>query len=61
MALLREAVHQERPELQSDTWILHHNSAPAHNTISVHEFLAKKLIKSDHRIWHQAAFDYSRN
>jgi hypothetical protein len=30
MKQLREDVHRKRPELWSDDWILHHDSAPAH-------------------------------
>jgi transposase len=49
MARLREAVHQRRPELWTDAWILHHDSAPAHNMLAVREFLAKKsIMKLDH-------------
>ena len=39
---LREAIHQKRTELRkSQLWILHHDNAPAHTSILVHEFLAK--------------------
>jgi hypothetical protein len=46
---LREAVHQRRPELWPDAWILHHDNAPAHDVLTVQEFLAKKsIMKLDH-------------
>jgi histone-lysine N-methyltransferase SETMAR len=44
LARLREAVHRKRPELWPDAWILHHDNAPAHDALTVHEFLAKKSI-----------------
>jgi hypothetical protein len=45
----REAVRQRRPELWPDAWILHHDNAPAHDTLAVQEFLAKKsIMKLDH-------------
>jgi hypothetical protein len=49
LARLHEAVHQRRPELWPDVWILHHDSALAHDALTVWEFLAKKFImKLDH-------------
>jgi hypothetical protein len=40
---------EERPELCANKWILHHDNAPVHDAIGVHEFLAKKCItKMDH-------------
>jgi hypothetical protein len=49
LARLREAVHQRRPELWPDAWILHHDNALAHDALTVWEFLAKKFImKLDH-------------
>jgi hypothetical protein len=41
---LHEAVHQRRPEFWPDAWILHHDNAPVHDTLTVQEFLAKKSI-----------------
>jgi transposase len=41
---LHEAVHRKRPELWPNNWILHHNNAPAHEALSVKQFLAQKLI-----------------
>jgi len=42
---LREKVRQKRPELfGNNSWILHHDNAPAHTTLSVREFLATKQI-----------------
>jgi histone-lysine N-methyltransferase SETMAR len=46
---LRECVWRKRPELWPDKLILHHDSAPAHGVLRVHEFLAKNSItKLDH-------------
>jgi histone-lysine N-methyltransferase SETMAR len=46
---LWECVQRKRPGLWSDKWILHHDSAPAHNALRVREFLAKNSItKMDH-------------
>ena len=42
---LREKVRQKQPELfASNSWILHHDNAPAHTALSVREFLATKQI-----------------
>jgi len=42
---LREKVRRKRPELfASNSWILHHDNAPAHMALSVREFLATKQI-----------------
>jgi len=42
---LREKVRRKRPELSANnSWILHHNNAPAHTALSVREFLATKQI-----------------
>ena len=42
---LREKVRRKRPELfANNSWILHHDNAPAHTTLSVREFLATKQI-----------------
>jgi hypothetical protein len=49
LARLREAVRRRRPELWSDAWILHHDNDPAHDALSVLEFLAEKsILKLDH-------------
>lgn len=46
---LREAVRRKRPHLWSGGWILHHDNAPAHAALRVHEFLASKSIATlDH-------------
>jgi hypothetical protein len=46
---LRESVRRKRPGLWPDKWILHHDSAPAHDALRVCEFLAKNSItKMDH-------------
>ena len=42
---LREKVRRKLPELfVSNSWILHHDNAPAHTALSVREFLATKQI-----------------
>jgi len=42
---LREKVRRKRPELfASNSWILHHDNAPAHTALSVREFLPTKQI-----------------
>ena len=42
---LRDRVHCVRPELwEGRRWILHHNNAPAHSALIVHEFLARNSI-----------------
>jgi len=46
---LRESVQRKRPGLWPDQWILHHDSARAHDALRVHKFLAKNSItKMDH-------------
>ena len=38
---LRERVRRKRPErFANNSWILHHDNAPAHTALSVREFLA---------------------
>ena len=42
---LREKVRQKRPKLfANNSWILHHDNAPAHTALSVREFLASEQI-----------------
>jgi hypothetical protein len=42
---LREKVRRKRPErFANNSWILHHDNAPAHTALSVREFLAIKPI-----------------
>jgi len=41
---LQEPVRRKRPGLWPDKWILHHDNAPVHDVLRVHEFLAKKSI-----------------
>jgi len=42
---LREKVRRKQPKLfANNSWILHHNNAPAHTALSVREFLATKQI-----------------
>jgi histone-lysine N-methyltransferase SETMAR len=46
---LREFVRRKRPVIWPDRWILHHDSAPAHDALRVREFMAKNSItKMDH-------------
>jgi hypothetical protein len=45
---LQESVWRKRPELWPDKWILHHDNAPAHDALRIHEILAEKsIIKMD--------------
>ncbi|UYV84034.1 hypothetical protein LAZ67_X000929 [Cordylochernes scorpioides] len=42
MRNLREAIRQKRPDLwKNKNWLLHHDSAPAHTSLLVRDFLAK--------------------
>jgi len=41
---LRESVWRKRPRLWPDEWILHHDTAPAHDALRVCKFLAKNPI-----------------
>jgi len=41
---LRDRVRRKRPELWRNGWILHQDKAPAHNALSVKQFLANKSI-----------------
>jgi len=42
---LREKVRQKRPEcFANNSWILHHDNAPAHTALSVRKFSATKQI-----------------
>jgi len=42
---LRGKVRRKRPELfANNSWILHHDNAPAHTALSVREFLSTKQI-----------------
>jgi hypothetical protein len=42
---LREQVRKKRPELwKKKSWILHQDNVPAHNTLTVKQFLADKCI-----------------
>ncbi|VVC46534.1 Transposase, type 1 [Cinara cedri] len=43
LATLRERVRKKRPELwKNNSWILHQDNAPAHNVLSVKQYLAGK-------------------
>jgi len=42
---LREKVRRKRPErFANNSWILHHDNAPAHTALSVREALATKQV-----------------
>lgn len=42
MRRLREAIRRKRPELwKNNSWLLHHDNAPAHSSLLVRDFLAK--------------------
>ena len=42
MRRLREAIREKRPELwKNNSWILHHDNAPANSSLLVRDFLAK--------------------
>nr|CAH7734624.1 unnamed protein product [Callosobruchus chinensis] len=42
---LRERVRKKRPDMwKNNSWILHQDNAPAHNALSVKQFLEKKSI-----------------
>ncbi len=41
---LRARIVRVRPELAKNGWILHHDNAPAHSSLIIREFLAKKNI-----------------
>jgi hypothetical protein len=39
---LRDALHRKRPEMwEKQTWMSHHDSAPAHPSLLIHRYLAK--------------------
>ena len=39
---LSDAMRRKRPELrENQTWMLHHNNAPAHASLLIHSYLAK--------------------
>jgi hypothetical protein len=53
---LREKGKQKRPELfANNSWILYHDNAPAHTTLSVRDFLATHQI---HVLEHPAYIPY---
>jgi len=42
LARLRDAVHRKRTELsENQTWMLHHDNAPAHLLLLIHSYVAK--------------------
>ena len=48
MRRLREAIRKKRPELwKNNSWLLHHENAPAHSSLLVRNFLAKKPYSPD--------------
>lgn len=45
MRRLREAIRQKRPNLWRDnSWLLHHDNAPAHTSLLVREYLTKNQV-----------------
>ena len=45
LRLLLRSVREKRGELWLDkSWLLHHDNAPAHNALSIRQFLAEKNI-----------------
>ena len=43
LARLRDAVRRKRPELwENQTWMLHHDNAPAHASLLIRSYLAKR-------------------
>jgi histone-lysine N-methyltransferase SETMAR len=45
LTILREPVRRKRPEMwKKGSWILHHDIAPTHNTLSVKTFLEKHKV-----------------
>ena len=45
LRLLLRSVREKRRELWQDKpWLLHHDNAPAHNALSIRQFLAEKNI-----------------
>jgi len=45
LTTLRERVRRRRPDMwKNASWILHHDNAPAHNTLSVKRYLTKNNI-----------------
>ena len=45
LARLWDAVRRKRPELwENQTWILHHDNAPAHVSLLIRSYLAKHQI-----------------
>jgi len=42
LARLKDAVRRKRPELwKNQTWMLHHDNAPAHASLLIRSYLAK--------------------
>jgi len=42
LAHLRDAVRRKRPELwENQTWMFHHDNAPAHASLLIHSYLEK--------------------
>jgi hypothetical protein len=61
LARLHVAIHRRRRELWPDAWILHHDSALAHDMLAVWDFLTKKSIMKLVQIWPHVTFGYSQN
>jgi histone-lysine N-methyltransferase SETMAR len=45
---LHERVGKKRPELWRNSWILHQDNMPAHNALSVKQFLANHITVLEH-------------
>ena len=42
---LRESIRKKRPDLwKNNSWLLHHDNAPAHTSLLVREFLDKTIL-----------------
>jgi hypothetical protein len=46
LAKLQGKIRKKRPELWKNGWILHQDNAPAHNSLSVRQFLGRKKKSS---------------
>jgi len=43
-SLMRSVREKKRHMYEKESWLLHHDNAPAHNALSIREFLAKNNI-----------------
>ena len=64
---LREAVRSKRPEAwTNNTWMLHHDNAPAHASLLIREFLTTRETtvvpsRPTLQIWPQRTSSFSRS